>query len=68
MQWWRTLNTPRGVFWSRVVSALVMVIFGTVVLLVGDHDHQIIGAGAFFIALINASMAIGQWTELKSTK
>jgi hypothetical protein len=45
-----------------------MVVFGVAVLVLGDHDQQIVGAGALLIAFINAAIAIGQWSELKPTK
>lgn len=68
VRWWRALNTPRGVFWSRVVSALLMLVFGVLVLVFGDEGKQITGACALLIALINAAMAIGQWPELKASE
>jgi hypothetical protein len=42
-----------------------MVGFGVLVLILGDEDQQIIGAGALLIALIHAGMAVGQWPELR---
>jgi hypothetical protein len=45
-----------------------MVVSGVLVFVFGDQDQQIIGAGALFLALINAGMAIGQWSELKATE
>ena len=68
VRWWRALNTPRGVFWSRVVSAVVMVVFGVLVLAFGDQDQQITGAVALLLALFNGAMAVGQWPELKATR
>ncbi len=68
MRWSRALNTPRGVFWSRVGSAIVMVVFGVLVFVFGDEDEQIIGGVAFLIALGNAGMAVGQWPELRAAR
>jgi hypothetical protein len=45
-----------------------MLVFGALVLVVGDDSQRIIGVGALFIALINAALAIGQWPELKAAE
>ncbi|MGY1620923.1 hypothetical protein ACI789_01855 [Geodermatophilus sp. SYSU D00965] len=66
MRWWRALNTPRGVLWSRVVAAALMVGLAVVVFTSGDDDQQIIGAGAALVAVVNAGMAVGQWRELRA--
>ena len=51
-----------------MVSALLMLMLGVLVLVFGDEDHQITGASALLIALINAATAVGQWPELKATE
>jgi hypothetical protein len=68
VRWWRALSTPRGVFWSRVVAAALMVVLAVLVFTSGDGDQQIIGAGAGLVALINAGMAIRQWPALRAAR
>ncbi len=62
------MNSPRGGFWTRVITALFMVVFGLLLMVHGDNDQQILAAGAFLVAFINAAMAIGPWQELRAAK
>ncbi len=66
MRWWRALNSPRGSFWSRVATALFLVTFGLVVLIT-TGDELLCGL-SLFLAFVNASLAMGQWHELREGK
>ncbi|MGY1633530.1 hypothetical protein ACI784_17660 [Geodermatophilus sp. SYSU D01186] len=67
MRWWRALDSPRGVFWSHVGAAVVMVAFGVLVLAHGD-DQRVIGAAALLVAVVNAAMGVGAWWGLRASE
>ncbi len=67
---WRALNTPRGVFWTRAASAVLMLVLGVLVLVFafGSRDQQVIGAAALLIASFHAATAVGQWPDLEAAE
>jgi hypothetical protein len=65
VQWWRALNSPRGMFWSRVATAVILTAAAGIAIAAGDT----VWAGfALLLAVVTAAMAVGQWRALRETR